>query len=163
MLRKIVVSDSDVLSMFGKVGVVQHLKQLFGEICIPPAVYEELIRAKEIGFEFVDELIVKVRILNLSEKEYSEFVRLTEDEKYLHSGELQGIVLCKHRNGVLLTNDKKAKNFCKSNNITYFDAKGILRAFYKKEVLKEGGIKDLAKEIEEKDNTRIKDFNGVFE
>ena len=44
----IVVSDSDILSMFGKVGAVQHLKRLFEEIYIPPAVYEELRRAKEI-------------------------------------------------------------------------------------------------------------------
>ncbi len=91
--------------MFGKVGAVQHLKQLFEEIYIPPAVYEELRRAKEIGFDFVDELIQNISILSLTEKEYSEFVRLIEDEKYLHSGELQGIILCKYRNGVLLTND----------------------------------------------------------
>jgi len=61
----IVVSDSDILSMFGKVGAVQHLKRLFEEIYIPPAVYEELRRAKEIGFDFVDELIDNVRIFRV--------------------------------------------------------------------------------------------------
>ena len=121
------------------------------------------MRAKKIGFDFVDELIKNVRILNLSEDEYSEFVRLLENEDYLHSGELQGIVLCKHRNGVLLTNDRRAKNFCKGNNIVCFDVKGILRAFYKKKVLKREEIRDLVKDIEEKDNTRIKDFEKVFE
>ncbi len=50
------------------------------------------------------------------------------NEDYIHSGELQGIVLCKYRNGVLLTNDRRAKNFCKTDNIVYFDVKGILRA-----------------------------------
>ncbi|CAD6493386.1 MAG: hypothetical protein DIAAKJNI_00480 [Candidatus Argoarchaeum ethanivorans] len=159
----IVVSDSDILSMFGKVGAVQHLKRLFEEIYIPPAVYEELWRAKEIGFNFVDELVENVKILNLSEEEYSEFVRLMKDEDYLHSGELQGIVLCTHRNGVLLTNDRRAKNFCKRNNIVYFDIKGVLRAFYKKNVLEREEIRDLVEAIEEKDNTRIKDFKGVFE
>lgn len=159
----IVVSDSDILSMFGKVGAVKHLKQLFECIYIPPAVYEEVMRAKEIGFEFVDELIENIIILNLSEDEYSEFVQLLEDEDSLHSGELQGIVLCKHRNGVLLTNERKAKNFCKRNIIVYFDAKGILRAFYKKNVLKREEIRDLVNAIEEKDNTRLKDFEDVFE
>ena len=163
MLRRIVVSDSDILSMFGKVGAVQHLKRLFEEIYIPPAVYEELRRAKEIGFDFVDELIENVRIMNLNEDEYSEFVRLMEDENYLHSGELQGIELCKHRNGVLLTNDRRAKNFCKRNNIVYFDIKGVLRAFYKKNVLEREEIRDLVEAIEEKDNTRIKGFEAVFE
>ena len=45
----------------------------------------------------------------------------------------------------------------------YFDVKGILRAFYKKKVLEEGEMRDLVKEIEEKDNTRIKGFEEVFE
>ncbi|MFQ6056499.1 MAG: hypothetical protein ACE5J3_11020 [Methanosarcinales archaeon] len=159
----IVVSDCDILSMFGKVGAVQHLKELFEEIYIPPAVYEELRRAKEIGFDFVDELIENIKILNLNDEEFSEFILLVEHEKYLHSGELQGIVLCKHRNGVLLTNDRRAKNFCKRNNIVYFDVKGILRAFYKKKVLEREEIRNLVREIEEKDNTRIKDFEEVFE
>lgn len=159
----IIVSDSDILSIFGKAEAVQHLKRLFEEVYIPPAVYEELRRAKEIGFGFVDELIENISILTLTEEEYSEFVRLIEDEKYLHSGELQGIMLCKYRNGVLLTNDKKAQKFCKKNNIVYFDVRGILRAFYKKEILKKEEIKVLVKKIEEKDNTRIKGFEQIFE
>jgi len=53
----IVVADSDILSMFEKAGAVLHLKRLFGAIYIPPAVYEEIRRAKEIGFDFVDGLI----------------------------------------------------------------------------------------------------------
>jgi predicted nucleic acid-binding protein len=34
----LVVSDTDILSMFGKAGAVQQLKRLFGDIHIPPAV-----------------------------------------------------------------------------------------------------------------------------
>jgi len=159
----IVVSDSDILSMFGKAGAVSRLKQLFVEIYIPPAVYDELRRAKEIGFDFVDELIDNTEILNLSEDEFSEFIRLANDERYLHSGELQGIVLCRNRDGVLLTNDRKAKNFCKRDGIAYFDIKGILRAFYKERVLKEEEIRRIVKDIEEKDNTRLKGFEDIFE
>jgi hypothetical protein len=44
----------------------------------------------------------------------------------------------------------------------YFDVKGILRAFYKKKVLEEKKIRDLVEVIEEKDNTRVKDFEEVF-
>ena len=45
----------------------------------------------------------------------------------------------------------------------YFDIKGILRVFYKKNVLESEEIKDLVEAIEEKDNTRIKGFERVFE
>ena len=41
----------------------------------------------------------------------------------------------------------------------YFDIKGVLRAFYKESE----EIRDLVEAIEEKDNTRIKGFEVVFE
>jgi len=40
----------------------------------------------------------------------------------------------------------------------YNDVKGVLRAFYKKNVLEREEIRDLVEAIEEKDNTRIKGF-----
>ena len=42
----IVVSDSDILSMFGKVGAVKHLKRLFEEIYIKGFLYEESFRGR---------------------------------------------------------------------------------------------------------------------
>ena len=45
----------------------------------------------------------------------------------------------------------------------YFDIKGILRAFYKQNVLESEEIRDLVEAIEEEDNTRIKGFEAVFE
>jgi len=47
-------------------------------------------------------------------------------------------------------------------SVAHFDIKGILRAFYTKKVLKEEEIRDLVKNIEDKDNTRIKHFKEVF-
>ena len=44
----------------------------------------------------------------------------------------------------------------------YFDIKGVLRAFYKTNVLESEEIRDLVEAIEEKDNTRIKGFERVF-
>ena len=40
---------------------------------------------------------------------------------------------------------------------------GVLRAFYKPNVLESAEIRDLVEAIEEKDNTRIKGFEAVFE
>ena len=44
------VADTDILSMFGKVGYIRTLKRLFKELKMPSAVYEELLRAKEVVF-----------------------------------------------------------------------------------------------------------------
>ncbi|MDP2765946.1 MAG: hypothetical protein Q8O41_00615, partial [Candidatus Methanoperedens sp.] len=77
-------------------------------------------------------------------------------------GELMCMVLCKNRKYIFLTNDKQAKNFCRENGILFFDIKGILRALFLQNILKEKEIRRLASEIEEKDNTSIKGFEEIF-
>ena len=156
------VDDTDILSMFGKVGSISTLKRLFKELKVPSAVYEELLRAKEVGFSFVDDVFTDIEVINLSEDEHKEYVSLINNEKYLHKGEVQGIIICKHRGGILLTNDKKAKNFCIKNGIIYFDIKGILRALLLRDILNEEEIQKLAARIEETDNTTIKGLEEIF-
>ncbi len=156
------VADTDILSMFGKANAISILKSVFKELYAPIAVYEELLRAKEVGFSFVDDILNDLEIINLNEKEYKEYIVSLKNEKYLHKGELQGIIICKHRKGILLTNDKMAKNFCKNNEIVYFDLKDIFRLLFLKGVLDEKELRKLASEIEEKDNTKIKDFEEIF-
>jgi len=159
----IAVADTDILSMFGKVKSVNILKTLFKEIYVPTAVYEELLRVREIGFSFVDEILADLEVLSLSSEEHEEYTAFLRNEKYLHKGEAQSIIICKHRKGILLTNDKHAKEFCRKNGIVYFDIKGILRALFLKGIVKENELRKLAAEIEDKDNTTIKDFEKIFE
>jgi len=158
----IAVADTDILSMFGKVKSINILVSLFNKLYVPTAVYEELLQAKEIGFSFVDDVLIQIEVINLNDEEHKEYVLYLRNEKYIHRGELMGIILCKHRNGMLLTNDKKTKNFCRQNNILYFDLKGIFRALFLKGILSQKEIRDLASEIEEKDNTTIKGFEEIF-
>jgi predicted nucleic acid-binding protein len=64
------VADTDILSMFGKVESISTLKRLFKELKVPSAVYEELLRAKEVGFSFVDDVFTDIEVINLSEDEH---------------------------------------------------------------------------------------------
>ena len=123
---------------------------------------EALRRAKRVGFDFVDDLIDNIMIPNLSgDLGYSEFVRLVKDERDPHS-ELRGIVPCRNRNGVLLTNDR-GQEFLREGDIAYFDIKGILMVFYVETVLNEEDIKSLVKGTKEEGNKRIKGFEEIFE
>jgi len=158
----IAVADADVLSMFGKAGGLKFLKRAFPDISIPPEVYRELLRARDIGYDFVDAIIKEVKVLNLTENEFQEFEIALKNERYLQSGELQAVVICKNRKGVLLSNDKKAGNYCNSKGIIYFDVKGILRAIYLKNIADEDDIKEIIRAIEERDNTRIKNAEEIF-
>jgi predicted nucleic acid-binding protein len=158
----IAVADTDILSMFGKVKSANLLRKLFHEIHIPIGVYEELLKTKEMGFSFIDEILKHVIVINFDDEEHKEYLLLLKKEKYLHKGELMCIVSCKHRKYIFLTNDKHAKNFCRKNGILFFDIKGIMRAFFLQNVLNEKEIRRLASEIEEKDNTSIKGFEEIF-
>lgn len=50
------VFDTDVLSTFGKIRRLDLLKELFPNagFFIPPSVYNELFKARERGYEFID-------------------------------------------------------------------------------------------------------------
>jgi len=50
------IFDTDILSMLGKIGRADLLRKLFPEasIIITFEVYNELLRAKEAGYDFVD-------------------------------------------------------------------------------------------------------------
>jgi len=158
----IAVADTDILSMFGKVKSANLLKSLFPKIYVPLAVYEELLKTKEMGFFFIDEILKNVIVINFDDEEHKEYLLLLKKEKYLHKGELMCIILCKNRKCICLTNDKHAKNFCRENGILFFDIKGILRALFLQNILKEKEIRRLVSEIEEKDNTSIKGLEEIF-
>ena len=156
------VVDTDILSMFGKVRSINTLKQLFNELYVPTAVYEELLKAKDVGLSFIDYVLDDIEVINLSEEEHHEYISLLKNEKYLHKGEVQAIIVCKHRSGVLLTNDKKAKKFCTKNGIPCFDIKGILLAFLLRNILNEIELRQLIYQIEDADNTTIKGIEEIF-
>ncbi len=156
------IADTDILSMFGKVKSINTLRLLFNELYVPTAVYEELLRAKDAGLSFIDYVLDDIEVINLSEEEHHEYISLLKNEKYLHKGEVQAIIICKHRGGVLLTNDKKAKKFCTKNGNPCFDIKGILRAFLLRDILNEIELRQLISQIEDTDNTTIKGIEEIF-
>ncbi len=63
----IAVADTDILSMFGKVKSV------------------------------VDEILADLEVLSLSAEEHEEYTAFIRNEKYLHKGEAQSIIICKNR------------------------------------------------------------------
>ncbi len=53
------VCDTDIVSAFGKANAISPLIRLFRRLYIPPSVYHELMRAKYIGYDFVDVILDK--------------------------------------------------------------------------------------------------------
>lgn len=141
---------------------MKQLKESFEELKISPSVYEELMRAKRAGYSFVDDIFRNVDIVLLSENEFNSFRYLLENEKNMHEGECQLIALCKSRKGILLTNDRYVKNYCKENKIEFLDMEEILRAMKLKKILSREGLRKLIDDIEKKDHTIIRSKGDIL-
>lgn len=92
------IFDTDILSMLGKTGSIGLLKKLFPEtdLIITFEVYNELLIAKEFGYDFVDEIIKqRFRVIHMDSDSIREYEHMKDNLSYLHTGELTSILLCK--------------------------------------------------------------------
>ncbi len=90
-------------------------------------------------------------------------MNLLERVNNLHEGECQLIILCRSRDGILLTNDAPVKRYCDGNNINYLDLEEILRSLKRRKVLQYNELKNLITDIEEKDWTIIRSKEDTLE
>ena len=136
------VVNSSPLIYLGKVGKLYLLRELYGSLKIPSAVYREVvIKGEEKGFE--DALRVKAEIgkfLFVHEPRVETVNSIKEHLKKLgfrlSLGEIECVALCLDTNDrVFLSDDEDAKKFAKMYGI---DGKGtiyILLKSYKEEIL----------------------------
>lgn len=163
---KILIFDTDILSTFGKIRRLDLLRNLLPVVkfLISPSVYNELLRAKDSGYEFVDYMmesgIFEITPLTKEELEFSG--KLGDERKSLGSGELESISLCKLRNCILVTNDTAAKRVCDHYGIEFIDLSMILKSLLTAKVLTKNEVRALINEIEDKDKVIIKDINDIL-
>jgi predicted nucleic acid-binding protein len=74
-----VISDTDILSTFGKIGRVDLLQELFQPVHVAPAVYWELLQVERMGFLWIASIKEAVKLLPLTASE-------SQQAEYLSSG-----------------------------------------------------------------------------
>ncbi|HJH32506.1 MAG TPA: hypothetical protein C5S50_10135 [Methanosarcinaceae archaeon] len=159
------IFDTDILSIFGKIGRVDLLRKLFPEtnLLITFEVYNELLIAKEVGYNFVDDILKqRFKIIHLDSDLTLEYEQMKEKLTGVHAGELTSILLCKKEGMDFATNDKKAKIYCKEIGVEWLDIIDMLRLCYLKCLLDRKEIETLICEIEKNDRTRITRSEGIF-
>ncbi len=157
--------DTDILSMLGKIGSTALLRKLFSkpELLITFEVYNELLRAREAGYDFVDDILtLKFSVIYLDPDLVKEYEQKKKELRNIHAGELTSILLCKKMEMDFATNDNKAKKFCKEYGVEWIDIIDILRLCYLKKLLEKSEIEKLISDIEEKDRTRIRKPERIF-
>ena len=157
--------DTDILSMPGKIDRTDLLRRLFPEtsLVITFEVYNELLRAKEAGYNFVDDILEQgLKVNHLDSELIQEYEQKKQRLRNIHTGELTSILLCKREGMAFVTNDSRAKRFCEENGVEWLDIVDILRLCYRKRVLNKREIENVIRDIEERDRTRITRKEEVF-
>ena len=158
------ICDTDILSSLAKIKYLDLLNQLFpkSKKLIPTGVYEELERSKEIGYDFPDRIFSFTKTISMDDDELEEYkIYLTEKRK-LDKGELQCLVISKYRGFTLITNDTLARKEAKERDIKTYNLAEIIRAAYLDEKLSKNEVKQMIKELKEKDYFSFSDETELY-
>jgi predicted nucleic acid-binding protein len=92
-----IVIDTDILSMFAKMGAVHILGTFFGQgrIVMTPAIHDEITAPLQYGYTYPTEVLAQGPVAPLTEPIWREYERLWALRPSLGKGELQAIAFCK--------------------------------------------------------------------
>lgn len=162
-----IIIDTNIISTFCRIDQLPILFQLFPQdkFGITPAVYDELMEAIPLGFSFLEQAKSSIesgdlQIIPLQPEEIQSKQNLPRS---FGPGDLESVIICQHRSYVLLTNDKRLRNFCKDEGITFYDLPMLLRALWENGVYPKQKVRQFISEIEAKENMVIKKKEEIFQ
>ena len=164
-----IVADTNILSTFARVGAIDLLRQLCksDRLHVTPATFHELRRAVEVGCDFLVPALEAIQTgsgLDLVELRREEVLASKDLPRSLGAGEAESIAICLHRPGTrLLTNDKRARNFCREHSIPCLDLPAILRGLWVRQVVSKEWVRQLLRRIETEQGMVIKNKDAIFE
>ena len=163
----IIILDTNIISTFSKIKKLELLYDVFNAnvFYISPNVHKEIMAAKEKGYIFVEQvtdLLQRKKLVTLTLNS-EEAVKAEKLPSSFSKGERDSLVICKERNGIFVTNERKVINYCKKHDIAYFDLRDILKALHQFMNFSKDEVSKLIDEIEEKDNIIIKDKNEILQ
>jgi len=163
-MYSIVVLDCDLTSTFAKVNRIDLLEKLFSDdqLVITASVYNELLEVKQYGFDFPDKVMQSsIGLINIQREERGIFEDFLQDYR-IHLGEAEGIAIAKCRNGVFITNDSRAVEFCKEKGVKVLNLKDILRRISVVKIINKEEMVKLIEDIADKDRTFIIGDNDIL-
>ena len=158
------ILDCDIASTLAKVDKIDLLSKVFShsKIYITISVYTELIRAKRAGFSFPDKIFTNIPLITMNSDDLIFFQKFSQ-YNYIHFGEAEGVSICKNRGAIFLTNDSQVVKFCMKNNIKVLNLKDFLVLVAIKKIITFSEMNELIRQIEEKDNTFIKNKADILD
>lgn len=158
-----VIFDTDILSAFAKTESLP-LKKVFSkhDVYITPEIYEELEIPIEYGYNFPLKIFEKFKILTPNEKEPEIYWSFLKADRCIGKGELEAIAICINRKYYFSSMDEAAMSFAETSDVTTISLHSILRSLWESAILTKNEVHELILQIEQKDNTRIKDIHKIL-
>ncbi|KIM11117.1 MAG: hypothetical protein KU38_06735 [Sulfurovum sp. FS08-3] len=129
----IIVSDATTIITLLNINRIDVLSNLFGQVCIPQKVYDEVVVHEKIVIDSNFFITCKV--------EDQEFATLLG--KSLDEGESEAIALAKERTLSLIIDEKKGRKIALGLGINIFGFVGLLILNYQSNLLKAQDIVDI--------------------
>jgi predicted nucleic acid-binding protein len=158
--------DTNILGTFAIVEALDVLLGLFAdeECALVPAVYAEVAAGVREGRQFLQS------VLDLVDAGRLKVVPLTADEivgrqelpTSLDDGEAESITICQTRSAAFVTNDKRARNYCRTVEVEVFDLVEVLRSLWKLAVCSKRDVRRLGAQIEAREGMVFKNKEQIF-
>lgn len=162
-MKNKVLCDTDITSALAKADALELLKIVFPDrkYLITEYVRDELDISKQEGFDFPDKIFDFCKTTTLTEEELS--IYETTGSLDISKTDQKNLIIAENRDMPLLTNDSKLYAEGVRKEIEVYDLRQILKAIYEEKLLSKEKMKNIIREIEEKDNTTIKDVEAIFD
>lgn len=163
-MGKVIILDTDTASVFAKIKRLELLTRLFSKhrIVLTPKIYEELTTSLDYGYTFPLDIFSYFEVLYPSEAENEAYQKLLIEKRTLGKGELEAITISKHRGYIFSSLDTAALRFAEENGVETLGLHAILWSLWESGLQSKDEVREIVKEIEKGDNTRIKDIEVVF-
>ena len=164
-MDRAVILDADIVSAFAKIECLELLLDLLSKhpVFITPRIFEELSVPLDYGYIFPLDIFSRLDVLYPTEDENGAYQEMLVTNRSLGRGELEAISICKSRSCVFSSMDRAALRFAESVDVEILELHSILLALWKSGRKSKDEVKAIIRELEDKDNTLIKDSHLLFE
>ena len=114
------------------------------------------------GYTFPLEIFSRLDVLYPTEEENEAYQEMLVGNRSLGRGELEAICICKSRGHIFSSMDSAALRFAASVNVETLELHSLLCALWKSGMKSKDEVKAIIRELEDKDNTQIKDSHLIF-
>jgi predicted nucleic acid-binding protein len=162
-----ILADANIISIFCRVRALKLLWELFSNepLGVTPAVLREINDAVAQGCAWLREIpsLISSGSLQLAAPLLSEILAAESLPDSLGLGEREAIALCLAHAWAFLTNDRRARNYCRELGVEVFDLAGLLHALWLTGVRPKSFVRKLADQIERTEGLVFKNKELIFQ